>query len=256
MDTTTDVRAAIGKIDHQRPWFWLQQGFADFLLAFPVSVSYGLVLAFLSMGLTAGLYAAGALHWLLPAIGGFFIVAPILATGFYGCSRAIEEGRIPQFKDAFNAFNGNAKQIGLMGLELLLIYTVWLIVALVLFALFFGTTTPDDAQTFYWMLLTTFKGWTFVVTGTAAGFLLALVTFALSVVAIPMLVDQKVGVVEANINSLKAFATNPWPMLLWAALIVIFMVAGFVTFYVGLAIVFPIIGHASWQAYREVINIS
>jgi len=190
----------------------------------------------------------------LPAIGGFFIVAPILATGFYGCSKAIEEKRIPQFTDAFAAFRGNAKQIGLMGIELLLVYTVWLIVSLLLFALFFGTNPPDDAETFYWMLLTTFKGWTFVVTGTAAGFLLALLTFALSVVAIPMLVDQKVGVVEANITSLKAFAKNPWPMLLWAALIVIFMVAGLVTFYVGLAIVFPIIGHATWHAYRDVIT--
>jgi len=69
----------------------------------------------------------------LPAIGGFFIVAPILATGFYGCSKAIEEKRIPQFTDAFAAFRGNAKQIGLMGIELLLVYTVWLIVSLLLF---------------------------------------------------------------------------------------------------------------------------
>jgi uncharacterized membrane protein len=253
LDTVTDLQLEIRKVNNQQPWLWLQQGFADFLRAFPVSVSYGLILALLSMGVTAGLYAAHALHWLLPTIGGFFLVAPLLATGFYGCSRALEENRVPVFKDAFDAFQNNLSQIILMGVELIVIYIAWIRVALLLFAFFYGTYPPESAQAFYWMLFSTAKGWTFLLTGTIVGFLFALATFALSVVAIPMLIEHKISVLEANVHSLKAFAANPWPMLLWAALIVIFMIAGLVTFYLGLAIVFPVIGHATWHVYRDAI---
>ena len=140
-----------------------------------------------------------------------------------------------------------------MGVFLLIIYFVWLEIAFLLFMLFLG---PQSLQleTIIPTLLFTPSGLGLLVVGTAAGAILAMLVFSITAVSIPLLMRRKVDIVTASLTSIKAVALNPGAMLLWAVLIAGMMVAAFATMFLGLIVVFPLIGHATWHAYRSLVE--
>lgn len=240
----------VRQIGSDRPWRWIAAGAEDLRRAAPVSLGYGATWVVLSFIISAGLFSAGLFYWLLPAIAGFMFAGPLVAVGTYDISRRLATGDTPTLGHAFGAWRINTMQLALMGMALMIFMIAWLRLAAILFALFFGTQTPNP-QELYSALLLTPNGLGMIAVGTAIGAVLSFGAFAISVIAIPMLVDRDVSVLEGIEASVRCVALNFRPMLLWAAILTLFMLVGMLTFFVGLILVVPLLGHASWHAYQD-----
>lgn len=247
------VKITINKIDMDRPRAWLAAGFEDFRQATAVSLAYGMFWVGLSIAVTAGAIVLDLWHWLLPLLAGFMFIGPLVAVGSYGISRALRARRAPHLGDAFSAWRPHAGQLAMMGVMMMIFFLVWIRLATLLFALFYGYEAPGAAE-LYASLLTTPQGLGMLAVGTAAGGVLAFGAFAISVVAIPTLMDQDLTFMEGIEASVRSVARNFRPMLLWAALLTGCVLIGVVTFYIGLAVILPVLGHASWHAYEDLVH--
>ena len=252
----TDVQSGrapvvVRRVDTDRPWVWLGRGWAD-MRANPVpSIAFGLILALVGWLLTFGLLWLGFSYLILPLAGGFFIVAPVLATSLYAISKERARGREIGLIEASAESFGGGSQILFMGVVLLLCYIAWARIASLFFMLYFGLNPPPFANLFAETFLNP-TNLPFTVLGTGLGALLALGVFAISAISIPMLLDRKdANVVDAMATSLEALKRNPLPMLLWAVLIAGFTAAGVALFYLGLAVTLPLVAHATWHAYAD-----
>jgi uncharacterized membrane protein len=248
------VKISINPVGLDRPRAWLVAGFQDFRDATAVSLAYGVFWVGLSLAITLGAFTLDLWHWLLPLVAGFMFLGPLVAVGAYGISRALEEHRTPTMGDAFGAWRAHTGQLAMMGLMMMIFFLAWIRLATLLFALFFGFEVPNP-DTLYISLLTTSEGLSMLLVGSAAGAVLAFGAFSISVVAIPTLMDQDLTFMEGIEASLKAVAQNFRPMLLWAAILTGSVLLGVVTFYIGLAVILPVLGHASWHAYEDLVNV-
>ena len=145
-------------------------------------------------------------------------------------------------------------QFAYMGLFLMLIYLAWVEIALLLFMLFLGPQPMPPLEAFVPTLLLTPRGLGLLIVGTGVGMALAATVFAVSAVAVPMLMVERVDIVTAALTSVRACRKNPKAMALWAALIAGAMLIGFLTLFFGLVIMFPLIGHAAWHAFRDLVE--
>ena len=254
------VQAMAGGIDAARvravpidqPWAWLAAGWRDMIRVPGISLAYGFGLVAVSFVVTFGVVWAGWFYLVLPLVAGFFFFAPVLAVGLYETSRRLEAGEQASLADALAAFRRNGTQIAFMGMVLMMCNLACMRIATLLYALFFAGAHPTfegliDALFFSSISIP------FLAVGSLVGFVLAVVVFSMGAVAIPMLLDREVHVFAAVSTSIAAVRLNWKPMALWAALIVGFTTLGFVTLYVGLAVVLPLLGHASWHAYRDLV---
>nr|WP_289072635.1 DUF2189 domain-containing protein [uncultured Halomonas sp.] len=248
-----NVKIIINKVGMDRPKAWLAAGMEDFRRATAVSLSYGMFWVGLSIAITLGAYTLGYWHWLLPMIAGFMFIGPLVAVGSYGISLALERGRVPNLGDAFGSWRPHAGQLAMMGVMMMIFFLAWIRLATLLFALFFGFEVPSPA-TLYTALVTTPEGLSMLAVGTVAGGILAFGAFAISVVAIPTLMDQDLTFMEGIEASVRCVARNFRTMLLWAAILTGCVVVGVMTFYIGLALILPVLGHASWHAYEELVR--
>ncbi|MCK8516351.1 DUF2189 domain-containing protein [Methylonatrum kenyense] len=249
----SDVSYSVAGIGMEQPWQWLANAARDFRHAPLVSLAYGSFWVGVSILLTAGLVVLDMAYWLLPLAAGFMFLGPLVATGLYEISRDMEAGRQPGLRSAFQAWRRNPVQIALMGLVLMIFMLAWTRLALLMFALFFGVTTPSPeilASEIFFSL----PGLGLLITGCAIGALLAFGAFAISAVSIPMLLDRNVSVLEAIVASLSAVHRNLMPLIVWGLLLTAFTIAGIATLYIGLAVVLPLLGYASWYAYRDLIQ--
>jgi uncharacterized membrane protein len=245
---------AIRKIELDRPWQWLVKGWQDMRRAPVVSYTYGVLAALTGYVLTVGLLWVDMLYLLLPLMAGFLIVGPILTVGLYEVSRRAELGQSTTLPEALVAFRRNASQIALVGVALLLLMFAWARLAAMIFFLYFGLQPPSFEN----LIVSTFlqaDTLPFLVVGTLIGGVLALLTFSISVVSIPLLLDRpQANVIDAIATSFRTVQTNFLPMLFWGALIVVFTAAGLVSLYLGLIVTLPLIGHATWHAYRDLVS--
>ncbi|MFT4078149.1 DUF2189 domain-containing protein [Rhodomicrobium sp.] len=246
-----DTAPAIVRIPFDAPWNWLAAGWRDLTAAPQISLVYGAVFAGIAWLFILGLALSSAIPLILPLAGGFLLLGPVLAVGLYEISRRRERGEVTSWADISVAVRENGSRLALFGVALLILFIFWMRVAFLLFMLFFGAASYPTAEALVPTLLLTWHGLGLVVVGTAVGALFAFVAYAISAISVPMLLDRRVDVVTAIIQSVQAVRTNPEAMLLWAALILGIVVLGCVTLFFGLVIAFPLVGHATWHAYRE-----
>lgn len=232
------------------PFAWLAAGWRDFRAAPGASLFYGL--AFVGMGFVLNALFASRPHITLALGTGFTLIGPFLAIGLYHLSRQRERGEKPELASSLTAWRSNPGSIGFYAIILMLLFAGWARVSVLLVALLFEGSLPTVA-TFLQHFVFSVENAPFLATylGVGAGF--ALLVFALSVVSIPLMMDRGTDTVTAMIASFLALTRSFPAMLLWAALIATLIFAGLATFYVGLAVTGPLVGHATWHAYRAVV---
>lgn len=243
----------INTVASDEPFKWLAAGWRDFKRARPISLAYGLVFVVAGVVLTAGLAAAGFEYLIAPLCAGFLIVGPALTVGFYAISRELEQGRVPRLREALTAWRANPVPLLGLGLGLVLFLIIWIRLAVMIFALSFPYQSPDLESMVTAALFST-EGNIFLALGIAVGSVMATIAFVLSAFSLPLLLDRKVDLVQAIVTSVVAVVMNARVMAVWAALIVVFTAAGLASLYIGLAVTLPLIGHASWHAFRSVIR--
>lgn len=234
-----------------RPWLWLEKGWSDFRRAPAIGLLWGLGLVAACWVVTLSLVFTGKVYLLLPLSGGFFIVAPLLVAGLYDTSRRLELGERPTVATALLAWRAPG-QLALMGAVLLVLHLLWIRVALLLLMLFLYGDSPT-LESLAPHLLEMRSGLSLLLVGSFVGAFFALVAFAISAVSIPMLIDKETSVIEAVIASVRVVVEHPRTMLFWGLLIVVFCAAGLATLFFGLAVLAPVIAHATWHAYRDTV---
>lgn len=244
----------IRRVPVDRPWHWVQLGYADMVAAWRVSLAYGAIVAGFSLTLALAVMVSGHVMLLLPLTAGFTLIAPLIAVGLYACSRDLARGDKPDLRQALTAWKTNPKQIAFLGALLLLLHLFWVRVASLMYALFFSGMNPtlDGIGA---TLFGSAVSLPFLIAGTLVGAGFAAVAFAISVVSIPMLLDRPTNIFTAMATSIMAVRVNIPAMALWAFIIVFLTALGMATLFVGLVLALPLIGHASWHAYQDMVSI-
>jgi len=248
----TERLPAPRRVPIDAPWAWLAAGWRDMWRIPGISLTYGCVFAATALVLSLGLWSISAHSLFLALAGGFLLIGPLVAVGLYEASRRLALGDVIKLSDVASAGLGARGQLGFFGMVLLFALMVWLQLAFLLLMLFMGDAALPPASTFVQTLLFTPRGLGLLIVGSMVGGVLAATVFAISVVAVPLLLVTQTDAVTAARASIDAVVMNPRPMALWAALIVVIIGAGFVTLLAGLAIAFPLIGHATWHAYADI----
>lgn len=253
----SNANASIRQVEIDRPWRWLAAGWRDLMASPFTSLTYGVVFALAGWLITFGLFAADIFYLVLPMTAGFLIIGPFAATGFYEISRQRADGKTAPLGEVFGSWRRNPSQIALMGVALLLILIFWARIAALIFMLYYGIGNVPSIDK---LLVETFlqpSSIPFLIFGTAVGAVLAALTFAISAVSIPLLLDRPdANVVEAIATSVRAVSANAKAMALWGLLIVLFVGAGLGTLYFGLVVAMPLVGHATWHAYKDLVVLS
>jgi uncharacterized membrane protein len=241
----------IRRITADRPVHWLRAGWQDLKTNPLPSLAYGLLFALGGDLIILALLETP--HLLTVSISGFFLVAPLLAAGLYELSRRTAAGEKILFIDSLKCFSRNGQSLAFFGLILALIGLMWERFSAVAFALI-GANSISVASVYLNEILINGEHLAFAATWFLIGAALALFVYALAVVSVPLMLDREADVATAMMTSLRCFMLNTGPLLLWAALLVGLTLLGFATLLFGLVVIMPILGHASWHAYRELVE--
>lgn len=233
----------------------LSKGIADFGAMPSHLVFLGLIYPIIGIALARMTSGQNALPMLFPLMSGFALIGPFAAIGLYEMSRRRELGLDTAWSHAFEVRHSpSIPSILTLGILLMVIFLIWLTTARVLYQSLFGPTAPDSYTQFLHEVFTTSKGWTLIILGNAIGFIYAVVSLSISVVSFPLLLDRDVGVTAAIYTSVRAVLKNPGTMALWGLIVTVSLAIGFSLLFVGLAVVMPILAHATWHLYRKVVQ--
>jgi uncharacterized membrane protein len=233
----------------------LAKGIDDFS-AMPTRVLFlGILYPLLGLFLACLTFGYKVVPLLFPVASGFALLGPFAAVGLYELSRRRELGLESSWTNAFDVLRSPSRDAILaLGLLLMAIFLVWLATAELLYQSLFGFTTPESIMQFARDVFTTPRGWTLIIAGNALGFLFAVLVLIMSVVSFPLLLDREVGAAVAIHTSVRAVLANPVPLAIWGLIVAVALVIGSLPLLLGLAVVMPILAHATWHLYRKVVE--
>lgn len=226
--------------------FWARPSHYIFLcLIYPI---VGLILTRWSTG-------GNAIHLAYPLMSGFALLGPLAAIGLYEISRRRELGLDTAWRHAFDVRHSPAlPSIMTIGAMLVALFLVWLFTAQSIYTSLFGDQAPASIGGFLRDVLTTSQGWVLIVVGNAVGLVFAVIALATTVIAFPLLLDRDAGVVAAIETSARAVMMNPLQMAVWGLIVAVLLVIGSIPLFAGLAVVMPVLGHATWHLYRKLVE--
>jgi uncharacterized membrane protein len=233
----------------------LRRGWEDFKAVPTHAIILCVIYPVLGLVLARAVLGYSVIPLLFPLAAGFALIGPFAALGLYEMSRRRERGEQATASDALQVLRSPSfgAMLGL-GAMLLALFVTWVATAQAIYIAAFGYEGATGISDFATRVLTTSQGWWLIVVGCGVGFLFALVALCISVVSFPLMLDRHAGAADAMVTSLRAVARNPAPMAAWGLIVAVLLVAGTVPFFLGLAIVIPLLGHATWHLYRETIE--
>jgi uncharacterized membrane protein len=234
----------------------LQLGWEDFKAVPSHAIILCVIYPVLGLVLARTVLGYSVLPLLFPLAAGFALLGPFAALGLYELSRRREKGE--QEPSAWVALDVlRSPSFGAMlglGVLLLALFVTWVATAQAIYIAAFGYEGATGISDFATRVLTTPQGWWLIIVGCGVGFLFALVALCVSVVSFPLMLDRHAGAGDAMVTSLRAVARNPVPMAAWGLIVALLLVAGSLPFFLGLTVVIPLLGHATWHLYRETIE--
>ncbi|NEU12707.1 DUF2189 domain-containing protein [Methylobacterium sp. BTF04] len=232
----------------------LKLGLDDFL-AMPTHVIFlGLIYPLVGVFLAMMAFGNDVVPMLFPLASGFALIGPFAAVGLYELSRRREAGLETGWGLAFRGLRRSAVgALGAVGLVLAAIFVAWLVAAQGIYTALYGAAAPETALGFVADVLTTPRGLALMAVGNLVGFAFSLIVLAISIVSVPMIVDRNVDCLTAIETSLAAFRRNPFTLLSWGIVVAGLLVMGSLPLFIGLAVVMPILGHATWHLYRRLV---
>lgn len=239
----------IRRIGPGQPLRWLARGWTDLWRAPLPGLLHGLVVVL--FGATLVLFARAHFWLLASAFSGFLLVAPLAATGLYAISRALARGESPTLGTALRAWVPGDGRLVVFGVLLACAGTGWVVTSAALVT-GFAPQAINKPEDFLRQVVLADSGWLFEA-WVLLGALLAAPVFASSVVAIPLLLDRRLGILAAVLTSWRAVMDNPLPMALWASLLVALTLAAMLPALAGLLLAVPWLAHASWHAYSDLV---
>jgi uncharacterized membrane protein len=232
----------------------LRLGWEDFKAVPSHAIILCVIYPVLGLVLARAAFGYAVLPLLFPLAAGFALVGPFAALGLYELSRRREAGQEATAWDALEVLRSPSfgAMLGL-GTLLLALFVTWVATAQAIYVAVFGYQGASGLTDFATRVLTTSQGWWLIVVGCGVGFLFALVALCLSVVSFPLMLDRHAGAGEAMVTSLRVVAKNPLPMAAWGLIVAALLVVGSLPLFLGLAVVIPLLGHATWHLYRKVV---
>jgi len=228
------------------PLHWLSLGLRDFRRARPVGIAYGLMVVLLGWLIFA---LGNHPYFIAAAVSGFLLVGPVLGAGLIESSRTMEAGGTPTFDSSLRGLGRNRPALARFALALFTIAAVWLALSTSILIVAMGPIAPGIEQVL-WDSALQFMSSDQLLAWAAIGGVLAVLCFSISVIAVPLILDKNASAGEAMRGSLRAVSRHPVASAVWALLIGLLTVIGFATALLGLIVIYPVLGHASWHAYR------
>lgn len=233
----------------------LRLGFEDFKAVPSHAIILCVIYPVLGLVLFRMVLGYSVLPLLFPLAAGFTLIGPFAALGLYELSRRRERGEEAAAWHAIHVLR--TPSLGAMlelGALLLILFVTWIATANAIYIATFGHAPAASIPDFATRVLTTPEGWSLITIGCGVGFLFAVVALCVSVVAFPLMLDRHTTAIDAIRTSLRAVKENPITMAVWGLIVAMLLMIGSLPFFVGLAVVLPVLGHATWHLYRKVVE--
>ena len=234
-----------------RPFAWLWRGATDLVACAPGNLAHGLLMA--AVGWVLLLMLGNHSYFVAAAVTGFLLGAPVMATGLCELSRRRQAGQSVGFDDSLGVLRRDGRTLFKFGLMLAVLAIVWFAMSELMLREVFDVPAQSVADTYYSGFVDTANR-SQMMSYVAVGGLLALVVFVVSVVSVPLIIDRQARASQAVRASMLVVRENPLAMIVWAALLVGLTALGFATLLIGMIVIIPLLGHATWHAYRELIR--
>ena len=253
-ETRSSPLPEVRRIEVADLWDVLAKGLSDFGAYRTDVIFLCIIYPLAGLILARSAFGYDMLPLLFPLASGFALIGPVAAVGLYEMSRRREQGVEISWADAFGVVRAPAfGAILVLGLVLLAIFLLWLGAANAIYMLTLGPEPPASLGSFVRDVFTTGAGWAMIIVGVTVGFFFAVLVLTISVVSFPMLLDRDVGIYAAVATSIRAVVANPVPMAVWGMIVAGGLVVGSIPALLGLIIVMPVLGHATWHLYRKLV---